>query len=197
MKKGLIILIVVVVLVLILSSATKLYNRFVSEEEKVKTAWAQVENVYQRRLDLIPNLVETVKGYAKHEEEVLVGVTEARAKMGGMINIGSEVLNDPAKMAQFQQAQSSLSSALQRLMMVVEQYPQLKADQNFRDLQVQLEGTENRIATERRRFNQVVQEYNTLVRRFPGSLIASLTGFAVKSYFQAELGAEKAPQVKF
>lgn len=198
MKKGLIVIIILVVVGIgLFSWGTGLYNNFVTLDEGVNTSWAQVENVYQRRYDLIPNLVETVKGYAKQEKEVLVGVTEARAKMGGMVNVGSDIVNDPQQLAQFQQAQSSLGAALQRLMVVVERYPDLKSDQNFRDLQVQLEGTENRIAVERRRFNETVQGYNTAVRRFPGSLIASITGFPVKAYFASESEAATAPKVEF
>jgi len=173
------------------------YNSFVSMEETVKQSWAQVENVYQRRADLIPNLVEVVKGYAKHERETLQAVIEARSRVGGQIQIGPGVLNDPQAFARFQAAQDALSSALQRLMVVVERYPELKADQRFADLQSQLEGTENRIAVERRRFNQAVQAYNTAIRRFPGNIIAGMFGFREKPYFKAQAGAEKAPQVKF
>ena len=173
------------------------YNSLVTLDEGVNQAWAQVENAYQRRFDLIPNLVETVKGYAKQEKEVLVGVTEARAKVGGMINLGADVLNDPAKLQQFQEAQGSISSALQRLMVVVEQYPELKSDQNFRDLQAQLEGTENRIAVERGRFNEVVKTYNETTRQFPATIVAALFGFVQKPYFESTSGAEKAPEVKF
>lgn len=198
MKKRLIVLLVLGVLgFFAFRWGTGLYNSFIAKDENVNQSWSQVENQYQRRYDLIPNLVETVKGYAKQEQEVLVGVTEARAKVGGMINVGPDVLNNPQAMQRFQQMQGELSSALQRLMVVVERYPELKSDQNFRELQAQLEGTENRIAVERRRFNEVVQDYNTTVRRFPASMIASLTGFAAKPYFQMDAAAEKAPEVKF
>jgi LemA protein len=170
------------------------YNRLVSLEEAVKSAWSQVENVYQRRADLVPNLVETVKGAAAFEKETFTAVTEARAKVG-QVNFGN--VPDAQQMQKFQTAQDGLSSALSRLLVVVERYPELKATQNFRDLQAQLEGTENRIAVERRRFNEAAQAFNTARRRFPTVLVASLLGFAEKPYFQAAPGSEKAPQVKF
>lgn len=173
------------------------YNNFVTMEENVNSKWSQVENVYQRRADLIPNLVEVVKGYASHERGTLEAVINARAKVGGQINVGADVLKNPEAFARFQQAQGELTSALQRLMVVVEQYPNLKADQRFADLQVQLEGTENRISVERGRFNEAVQGFNTGVRRFPGVLVAMILNFQQKPYFQADAGAEKAPQVKF
>ena len=198
MKKGLIVLVGLVIIgVILVSWGTGKYNGFVEKEETVNQAWSQVENVYQRRYDLIPNLVETVKGYAKQEQEVFIEVTNARSRVGGMVNISPDVLNDPAQLANFQQAQSSLGAALQRLLLVVERYPDLKSDKNFRDLQVQLEGTENRITVERRRFNEVVQNYNTNVRRFPDSIFAGIFGFSKKSYFQMESGADKAPKVQF
>ena len=198
MKKGWIVLIVVIVLIFIMGSwIGGKYNGFVTLEEGVNQGWAQVENVYQRRADLIPNLVETVKGYAGHEKEVLVGVTEARAKLGGQVNIGADVLNNPQAFQQFQQMQSGLTQALQRLMVVVERYPELKADQRFADLQRQLEGTENRITVERRRFNEIVQAYNTTIRKFPDAMFAGMFGFQQKQYFQAQEGADIVPQVKF
>jgi LemA protein len=198
MKKGLIVLAVLLVLVIIIYSVVKNnYNKFVVLEEGVNQKWSQVENVYQRRADLIPNLVETVKGYASHERETLEAVTNARAKVGGQINVGSDILNNPEAFAQFQQAQGSLTSALQRLMVVVERYPELKADQRFADLQTQLEGTENRISVERGRFNESVQQYNTAIRVFPANLFAGMFGFEKKVYFESEAGAEKAPEVKF
>jgi len=198
MKKGWIILAVVVVLLIIAYSSIKgTYNNFVTLEEGVNQKWSQVENVYQRRADLIPNLVEVVKGYASHERETLEAVTNARAKMGGQINLGPEVLNNPNAFAQFQEAQGALTSALQRLMVVVERYPNLKADQRFADLQTQLEGTENRISVERGRFNEMVQQYNTAIRVFPANVMAGIFGFQQKVYFQADAGTEKAPQVKF
>ncbi len=198
MKKGYIILIVVVILLIIGYSMFKnSYNNFVLLEEGVNQKWAQVENVYQRRADLIPNLVEVVKGYASHERETLEAVVNARSKVGGQVNIGPEVLNNPEAFAQFQQTQGALTSALQRLMVVVERYPELKADQRFADLQTQLEGTENRISVERGRFNESVQQYNSAVRVFPANIMAGIFGFDQKNYFKADSGSEKAPQVKF
>lgn len=198
MKKGWIVLIIVVVIIfLTVSWISGKYNGFVTLEEGVNQGWAQVENVYQRRADLIPNIVETVKGYASQEKEVLIGVTEARAKMGGQVNVGPDVLNNPQAFQQFQQMQSGLSQALQRLMVVVERYPELKSDQRFADLQRQLEGTENRIAVERRRFNEIVQSYNTTIRKFPDAMFAGMFGFQQKQYFQAQEGADKVPEVKF
>ncbi len=197
MKKGWIILIVlIVVLLMIFSFFKKTYNSLVTMEENVNQSWAQVSNQYQRRADLIHNLVETVKGYAAHEKETFMAVTEARAKVGQM-SISPEVLNNPAAFQQFQQAQGALSSALSRLMVVVEKYPDLKANQNFLALQSQLEGTENRIAVERKRFNQSVQLYNTTIRRFPTVMLAGMYGFEKKLYFEAQPGAETVPDVKF
>lgn len=172
------------------------YNKLVSYDENVKQSWGQVENQYQRRFDLIPNLVETVKGYAKHEESVFENVAEARASVG-KITITPEVLSDPQAFRRFQQAQDALSSALTRLMAVSENYPNLKADQNFLSLQAQLEGTENRIAVERRRFNESVQGYNVLVRTVPSSIIASFGGFHERPYFEATQGAATAPKVQY
>lgn len=173
-----------------------IYNGLVRVEEGVSEAWAQVENVYQRRLDLVPNLVETVKGYVAHERETLEAVVEARSKIT-QANFPQRVFNDPQALTQFEQIQQGLSSALSRLLVVVEQYPDLKANQNFLTLQAQLEGTENRIAVERRRFNEVAREFNTRVRIFPDSVVARLTGFQRKSYFAADEGARVAPKVKF
>lgn len=173
------------------------YNGMVEKDENVKQKWSQVENVYQRRMDLIPNLVETVKGYAAHERETLQAVTDARSKVGGMINLGDQVLKNPEAFQQFQQAQSSLTSALQRLMVVVEKYPDLKANENFMNLQNQLEGTENRITVERQRFTQAAQEYNTYIKKFPKVILARLFGFNEKPYFQAREGADVAPKVQF
>ncbi len=201
MKTGLLVALIVVGLLILFSLGiimwgTGIYNNFVQQDEGIKGAWSQVENQYQRRYDLIPNLVETVKGFASQEQKVLIGVTEARAKVGQM-KVTPEVLNDPQNFKQFQQAQDNLSGALSRLMVVVEQYPQLKSDKNFLELQAQLEGTENRIAVERKRYNEVVQTYNTSVRVFPRSMIAGMFGFQQKPYFEAETGAEKAPKVNF
>lgn len=171
------------------------YNRMVSLEEAITAQWAQVENAYQRRADLIPNLVNTVKGYADFEQETLTGVIEARAKATS-VTINPENLSADA-IQQFQTAQDGLSSALSRLMVVVERYPELKANQNFLDLQAQLEGTENRIAVERRKFNEATRSYNTYIRRFPALITANIFGFDQKGYFEAAEGAEEAPVVEF
>lgn len=171
------------------------YNTMVSMDEQVGASWAQVENQYQRRADLIPNLVNTVKGYAEFEKETLVDVVEARAKATS-INVDADDLN-PEQLQQFQQAQSELSGALSRLLATVERYPDLKANQNFLELQAQLEGTENRIATERMRFNEVVQAYNAYIRQFPQNIIAGWFDFEQKGYFEAEVGAEEVPEVTF
>jgi LemA protein len=171
------------------------YNKMVTMEEQVTSSWAQVENVYQRRADLIPNLVNTVKGYAAHEKETLEGVIEARSKATS-INIDPTKLT-PESMQQFNQAQEGLSSALSRLMVVVEKYPDLKANQNFLDLQAQLEGTENRITVERQKFNETTQVYNAYIRKFPQIIYAGWFGFEKKTYFEAQKGSEKAPEVQF
>lgn len=176
--------------------ATGVYNSLVGLDEQVSGAWSQVESQYQRRADLIPNLVSTVQGFAAQEREVLLGVTEARASVGS-VKVTKEVLDDPAAFSRFQAAQDQLSSALQRLLVVSENYPQLRSNENFLALQSQLEGTENRIAVERMRFNEVVRQYNTSIRRVPASFIAGLTGFREKQYFQAREGADVAPQVQF
>ena len=175
---------------------TGVYNSLVSLDEGVKSAWSQVENQYQRRYDLVPNLVETVKGFAAQEKSVLLGVTEARARVG-QITVTKEVLEDPQAFSKFQAAQDQFSSALSRLLAVAENYPQLKSNENFMALQTQLEGTENRIAVERRRYNEVVQSYNVRIRQFPASLVAGFTGFREKQFFKAKEGAEEPPQVKF
>jgi len=172
------------------------YNDMVAQEQAVGAAWSQVEIVYQRRADLVPNLVATVKGYAAHESEVLQQVTESRAKVGS-VQVTPEVLNNPAEFQKFQQAQAGLSGALSRLLLVVERYPDLKANQTFLELQSQLEGTENRIAVERKRFNEVAQSYNTRIKQFPANLVASTFGFKEKQYFQGAPGSDKAPVVDF
>ncbi|MGQ7870078.1 LemA family protein [Sunxiuqinia sp. sy24] len=196
MKKTWIILAVIAVVILLIFSSVKgTYNSMVSKDETVNASWAQVENVYQRRADLIPNLVNTVKGYASHERETLEGVIEARSKATS-VNINPENLNEQS-LQQFQQAQAGLSSALSRLMVVVERYPDLKANQSFLDLQAQLEGTENRITVERRKFNESARSFNTYIRSFPKNIYANLFGFEKKAYFEAEQGAEKAPEVSF
>lgn len=172
------------------------YNTLVEQEQTVEQSWAQVENQYQRRADLVPNLVNTVKGAADFEQETLTEVTEARSKASS-IQISAEDLNNPQKIQQFQQAQQQLSGALSRMLLTVEKYPELKANQNFRDLQVQLEGTENRISTERQRFNEAVQNYNTTVKRFPNNVFAGVFGFDQKAYFEADEGAQEVPEVNF
>jgi LemA protein len=195
-SKGWIILIVVVVVVIILFSWGKgTFNNLVSREEGVNQQWANVENVYQRRSDLIPNLVNTVKGVANFEQKTLTDVIEARAKATS-VQINPKNL-DEASLQQFQASQDNLSSALARLMVVVEAYPQLKATQNFSELQAQLEGTENRITVERMKFNEVAKAYNTYRRSFPSNIFAGIFGFGEKPYFKAVAGAEKAPQVQF
>lgn len=200
-SRGLLIALVVVgaIVVVVLAMALwgiGVYNRLVSLDEGVQSAWSQVENQYQRRAELIPNLVETVKGFASQEKSVLFGVTEARAKVS-QITVTKEVLEDPAAFSKFQAAQDQFSSAISRLLAVAENYPQLKSNENFLALQNQLEGTENRIAVERRNYNLVVQSYNTAIRKFPGSFVAGFGGFREKQYFKAKEGAETAPQVKF
>jgi len=196
MKKSWIIIGIIIIIVIILYSSFKgSYNTMVTMEEDVTAQWAQVENVYQRRADLIPNLVATVKGYAEHEQETLQGVIEARSKATS-VSIDPSNLN-AASIQQFQAAQDGLSSALSKLMVVVERYPDLKANQNFLELQTQLERTENRIAVERRNFNTSAQNYNTYIRKFPKNIYASLFGFEKKVYFKAQEGAEAAPKVEF
>lgn len=194
MKGKALIIIFVLGLFVVLGISTN--NGLVEREENVESAWAQVENQYQRRADLIPNLVNTVRGAADFEQETLTAVINARSNATS-VNITAADLNDPSKIAQFQEAQQQLSGALSRLLVSVERYPELKANSNFRDLQAQLEGTENRISTERMRFNKVAQSYNTSIRKFPTSIIASISGFERKSYFEAENGAENAPTVDF
>ncbi|MCR5189406.1 MAG: LemA family protein, partial [Treponema sp.] len=188
--KWLVVLIIVLVCVFgIFSCYKNTYNSLVSLDEGVSAQWAEVQNQYQRRLDLIPNLVSTVKGYAKHESDVLTQVSEARASAGGQINISDEVLNDPEAFARYQQVQDNLGASLQRLLVVTENYPELKADQNFLSLQDQLEGTENRITVARQRYNEVAKSYNTKVRSFPTNIIANMSGFEKKSYFAASAEA--------
>lgn len=171
------------------------YNAMVTEQENVETSWGQVENQYQRRMDLIPNLVAVVKGYATHEKETLEGVIEARAK-ATQITVNADDLTEE-QLAKFQAAQGELSQALGRLMAVAEAYPDLKANENFRDLQTQLEGTENRIAVARNTFNEQARVYNTLIRKFPNNIVASIFGFKKKPYFEADEEAKHAPKVEF
>lgn len=196
-NKALWITIAIVVLLLFASYSwvKGTYNTMVTQDEGVKTAWSQVENQYQRRMDLIPNLVNTVKGYATHEKETLEGVVSARAE-ATKTTIDPSNLNEES-MKKFQSAQGELSSALSRLMLVIERYPDLKANQNFSELQAQLEGTENRISVERKRFNETAQSYNTYIRSFPTNVLAGMFGFQPKAYFSAESGADKAPKVEF
>lgn len=196
MRKLIIIIGIILVFVLLLVfPAISTYNGLVSRQEAVSAQWAQVENVYQRRADLIPNLVETVKGYANFEKQTLTDVIEARSK-ATQVTINPEKL-DENSLKSFEQAQGNLSSALSRLMVVVERYPDLKANQNFLELQSQLEGTENRITVERMKFNESAQGYNTYIRKFPKNIFASMFGFEKKAYFEAKEGADKAPEVKF
>ncbi|HBF88116.1 MAG TPA: LemA family protein [Bacteroidales bacterium] len=196
MKKSWIIIIVIVLMLLWLGfSAQSSYNSMVEKNESVSNQWAQVENVYQRRADLIPNLVNTVKGYAEHEKSTFTAVIEARSKATA-VNIDANNL-DAASFQKFQEAQDGLSSALSKLMVVMERYPDLKANQNFLELQAQLEGTENRITVERMKFNDVSKDYNTYIKKFPKNLWASMFNFEAKEYFKAQEGAEKAPEVKF
>jgi len=195
MKKILIIGVIVVIGIIIYRMFVGGYNNMVQKEEQTTSAWAQVENVYQRRADLIPNLVNTVKGYADFEQETLTRVIEARAKATS-ITVDPKNLT-PEKLQEFQAAQGELSNALGRLLVSVERYPDLKANQNFLDLQSQLEGTENRITVERQKFNTVVQDYITYLRRFPTNTLAGMYGFERKGYFEAKEGAEEVPTVQF
>ncbi len=196
MKKLLIpILILAVVGIYMYTKAVGTYNQFVQTEEQINGQWAEVQTQYQRRADLIPNLVNTVKGYAEFEQETLTGVIEARAKATS-VNVDANDLT-PEKLAQFQQAQDQLSGALSRLLVTVERYPDLKANQNFLELQAQLEGTENRIAVARRNFNESVQAYNANLRTFPNNIFAGWYGFEAKGYFEAAAGSENAPTVQF
>ena len=196
MKKSFIVIAVIVVIVVALFGWVKgTYNGMVEQEENVSKAWSQVENVYQRRADLIPNLVNTVKGYAAHEKETLEGVLAARAKATQMTVNLDDLSEENIK--KYQAAQGDLQQAMGRLLMLTENYPDLKANENFRDLQAQLEGTENRITVERQKLNEAAKEYNTNIRKFPNNIFAGMFGFEKKGYFEAQEGAEKAPEVKF
>ena len=199
MKRGTTVLIVVAALLIVVGlSSASAYNGLVALDQGVTAQWGQVENVYQRRADLVPNLVETVKGAASFEKETMIQVTEARAQVG-KLTVGKDVLTDPQAFQKFQEAQTQLSSALSRLLVVSERYPDLKATQNFRDLQAQLEGTENGITVERQRFNESAQAFNTKRISFPTTLLAGFFGsrFGEKVYFQALPGAQSVPKVKF
>lgn len=193
MKKTWIIVIAVIAVIAIYFTST--YNSMVAQEEAVSTAWSNVENQYQRRSDLIPNLVNTVKGYAAHEKETFDAVVSARAK-ATQTTVSIDDLT-PEKMQAYQRAQGEVSSALSRLLAVTENYPELKANENFKELQAQLEGTENRISVERRKFNETARGYNTAIRKFPRNIVAGMFGFEKHPYFEAEEGSEKAPEVKF
>ncbi len=196
MKKGLVILLVVAAAVLgIFFWFQGNYNNMVKLDEGVQAAWSQVENVYQRRADLIPNLVSTVKGYAAHEQQTLEGVISARSK-ATQITVDPQNLTSE-ELAKYQKAQGELGSALGKLLAITENYPDLKANQNFLELQAQLEGTENRIAVERKKFNDAARVYNTTIRQFPKNIVASMFGFEKKPYFEAQEGAQQAPKVEF
>jgi LemA protein len=199
MKSGLVLVVLVLIVLLLVAGLTGVgvYNSMVTKEQVVDQAWAQVQNVYQRRADLIPNLVATVSGAANFEKSTLTEITAARASVGQVKLDPNAAPTDPTKLAEFQKAQEQLSGALSRLLVVVERYPDLKATTNFRDLQAQLEGTENRITVERGRFNDAVMLYNTAVKTFPNVLLAGLFGFQPKPYFAAQPGADKPPPVQF
>ena len=186
----------IIVAIMFISSIVGVYNNLVTLDEQVTQSWSQVENQYQRRTDLIPNLVNTVKGVAEFEKETFTQVTEARSRVN-QINVSSDMLNNPQAFQKFQAAQDNLGSALSRLLVTVEKYPELKANENFLQLQTQLEGTENRISVERRKFNQSVQGYNTTIRRFPANIVANFSGFNEKQYFEAVEGSDVAPKVEF
>src|SRR5205809_4237977 len=198
MTRGLLIALVAVVIFVVgvLAWAVSVNNQLVVAEQNVNEKWAQVQNVYQRRADLVPNLVETVKGFAAQERTVLEEVTRARASASS-IQLTPQALTDPKALERFKAAQNQLSGALSRLLVTVERYPDLKSNANFLALQTQLEGTENRITVERRRFNEAVRDYNTRLRLFPGSVVASMAGYAPKAFFEATLDAATAPKVKF
>ncbi|HWC01677.1 MAG TPA: LemA family protein [Methylomirabilota bacterium] len=197
MKAALVALgVIVLTVALVLGWAVSVNNSLVARDQTVQESWAQVQNVYQQRADLVPNLVETVKGFAAQERTVLEEVTRARASVAG-IKVTPEMLNDPAVLRRFQEAQAQLGGALSRLLVTVERYPELKSNQNFLALQTQLESLEARVAVERRRFNETVRDYNTEVRRFPGSLVAAFRGFTEKAFFEAAPGSQTAPKVQF
>lgn len=198
MKKGLIaVLIILLVIIVMAGWFVGRYNKIQKEKVSVETAWAQVENVYQSRYDLVPNLVSTVKGAADFERETLTQVTQARSQMGGQVNMPPEALTDPAAFQQFQASQAGLSNALSRLMVVVERYPDIKANQNFLQLQAQLEGIENRIRTERMRYNDSAKLYNQLIVVFPNNMIAGMIGAKSFQFFAADAQAQSAPKVEF
>ena len=198
MKKALIaVIVVVVILLIIVGKGIGTYNNIIALEEGVKTQWAQVENTYQRRFDLIPNLVSTVQGEANFEKSTLTEVMEMRSRMGGTVKLDESLMNDEAALKRFQEMQGSLGGALQRLMAVSENYPDLKSNKSFQELRVQLEGAENRIAVERKRYNETVQAFNTTIRQFPTNLVAGFAGASPKALFSADAGASTAPKVQF
>ena len=198
MKKALIaVIVVVVILLIIVGKGIGAYNNIIALEEGVKTQWAQVENTYQRRFDLIPNLVSTVQGEANFEKSTLTEVMDMRSRMGGTIKLDESLMNDEAALKRFQEMQGTLSGALQRLIAVSENYPDLKSNKSFQELRVQLEGAENRIAVERKRYNETVQAYNTTIRQFPTNIVAGFAGASPKALFSADAGASVAPKVQF
>ena len=198
MKKALIaVIVVVVILLIIVGKGIGTYNNIIALEEGVKAQWAQVENTYQRRFDLIPNLVSTVQGEANFEKSTLTEVMEMRSRMGGTVKLDESLMNDEAALKRFQEMQGSLGGALQRLMAVSENYPDLKSNKSFQELRVQLEGAENRIAVERKRYNETVQAYNTTIRQFPTNIVAGFAGASPKTLFSADAGASAAPKVQF
>lgn len=198
MKKALIaVAVVVVILLIIVGKGIGTYNNIIALEEGVKAQWAQVENTYQRRFDLIPNLVSTVQGEANFEKSTLTEVMEMRSRMGGTIKLDESLMNDEAALKRFQEMQGTLGGALQRLMAVSENYPDLKSNKSFQELRVQLEGAENRIAVERKRYNETVQAFNTTIRQFPTNIVAGFAGASPKALFSADAGASTAPKVQF
>ena len=198
MKKALIaVIVVVVILLIIVGKGIGTYNNIIALEEGVKAQWAQVENTYQRRFDLIPNLVSTVQGEANFEKSTLTEVMEMRSRMGGTVKLDESLMNDEAALKRFQEMQGSLGGALQRLMAVSENYPDLKSNKSFQELRVQLEGAENRIAVERKRYNETVQAFNTTIRQFPTNIVAGFAGASPKALFSADAGASVAPKVQF
>ena len=198
MKKALIaVIVVIVILLIIVGKGIGTYNNIIALEEGVKAQWAQVENTYQRRFDLIPNLVSTVQGEANFEKSTLTEVMEMRSRMGGTVKLDESLMNDEAALKRFQEMQGTLGGALQRLMAVSENYPDLKSNKSFQELRVQLEGAENRIAVERKRYNETVQAYNTTIRQFPTNIVAGFAGASPKALFSADAGASTAPKVQF
>lgn len=198
MKKALIaVIVVVVILLIIVGKGIGTYNNIIALEEGVKAQWAQVENTYQRRFDLIPNLVSTVQGEANFEKSTLTEVMDMRSRMGGTVKLDESLMNDEAALKRFQEMQGTLGGALQRLMAVSENYPDLKSNKSFQELRVQLEGAENRIAVERKRYNETVQAFNTTIRQFPTNLVAGFAGASPKALFSADAGASTAPKVQF